>query len=277
MSVWKGGVQVASFGDTAVIGRNASGYSRIEINSGGMDIYTPYGQATPLAHIGTDYFTFGGRASGSSNGSLSFAGGHQVIASGNYSHAEGDHTNAVGYASHAEGEYTEANNTGTHAQGDHTSAEVYYQTVIGTYNKLDSTSGPTTHPGGNNNYGRYGFILGNGTTSSRSNAFAVTWSGIVEFGSPSGTFVVEPYPVFSNTTINGGSTKSATPSLSKAGYYPVGIVGFTLSSAYLSMVEMYLTNQGAGSATFNYKVKNFSSNNATGASFDAYILWVKYA
>ena len=90
------------------------------------------------------------------------------------------------------------------------------------------------------------------------------------------SFVVEEHSIFTSTNISGGSSTNNTKAVTKTGgYYPIGIVGFTLSSAYLSMVEFYLTSQQSGQATVNYKVKNFASNTASGASLKAYVLWVK--
>lgn len=90
------------------------------------------------------------------SGRTSHAEGNSTIASGNYSHAEGEGTTASGYCSHAAGDHTIANN---------------YQTVIGAYNS--SIAGPSS------TYDSAGslFIVGNGTASTRANAFRVSKDG----------------------------------------------------------------------------------------------------
>lgn len=72
---------------------------------------------------------------------------------GAYAHAEGYGTSALQDFSHSGGYYTVANDEA--------------QTVIGRYNVID-----------NNN--TYAFIIGNGSSDGRSNAFAVTWNGGIE-------------------------------------------------------------------------------------------------
>lgn len=139
-------------------------------------------------------FTFGSRADSSERGMISFAEGVDIEASGTYahgegystkasgkhSHAEGSHAEAMGDYSHAEnyytkagtyahaeGQYTEASGSSSHAQNTHTIAAGSAQTAMGRYNEPDSST--------------YGLILGNGTSTSRHNALAVTWNGDVEF------------------------------------------------------------------------------------------------
>lgn len=94
------------------------------------------------------------------------AEGHSGYATGNYSHSEGSQSTAAGIASHAEGYLTTANASYSHAGGKgtevHAGAEA--QTAIGSYNIVDT---------GNN----YAFIVGNGTSQERSNAFAVPKTG----------------------------------------------------------------------------------------------------
>ena len=137
------------------------------------------------------------------------AEGTDTTASGNYAHAEGSgntaskygahaegyQTEASGYEAHAEGYYTEASGddgahaegwrsiaagSGSHAQNVQTVASKAGQTAIGTWNKED-TDAATTHPSGTAEYGKYAFIVGNGTSdSARSNAIAFTWDGDTE-------------------------------------------------------------------------------------------------
>jgi hypothetical protein len=112
------------------------------------------------------------------SGQSSHAEGSLTIASGLVSHAEGEGTTASGddgshaegvqttasghYGSHAEGYLTIASGQASHASGYRTIAEGMYQTAIGAYNISDTTSL---------------FIIGNGTSSARSNALTVGATG----------------------------------------------------------------------------------------------------
>ena len=114
---------------------------------------------------------YGSKASGSK----SHAEGETTIASGTYSHAEGDSSIASGSCSHAEGsstasgqyahsegDETVASGSRSHAQNSNTIAGYSNQTVIGKYNDNLSTDL---------------FEIGNGSSSSRSNAMEVTTTG----------------------------------------------------------------------------------------------------
>lgn len=105
-------------------------------------------------------------------GPRSHAEGYSTIASGHNSHVEGTSTNATGTNSHAEGAGTEASGVNSHASGWYTTAQRKSQTTLGEYNILDTggTDGTTR--------GNYAFIIGNGKSSSRSNAFTVAWDGV---------------------------------------------------------------------------------------------------
>ena len=98
-------------------------------------------------------------------GDGSHAEGGGAIANGAGSHAEGANTAANGIFSHAEGEYTTATGDYSHAEGLATVASGSYQHVQGQYN----TQGDSTSL----------MIIGNGTTSSRKDAFKVRMSGSI--------------------------------------------------------------------------------------------------
>ena len=97
-------------------------------------------------------------------GAGSSAIGAQVTATGNGSHAEGDSTTASGYASHAEGSTTTASGVNSHAEGTYTIASGENQHAQGRYNIVD-----------NNN--KYAHIVGNGNSSTDSNAHTLDWEG----------------------------------------------------------------------------------------------------
>lgn len=104
----------------------------------------------------------GGQTTASNN--VAHAEGSMTVASGYASHAEGYETKATGEASHAEGRKSQASGLNSHASGLNTRASSDNQTAIGKYNVEDTE-------------GKYAFIVGNGTSTARSNAFTVDWDG----------------------------------------------------------------------------------------------------
>ena len=111
-----------------------------------------------------------GNGSTASNHS-SHAEGYRSSASGAYSHAEGDSCTASGEASHAEGSYTTASGMRSHAEGYETIASHAYQHVFGTDNIRDTSTAANTEKG------NYIEIVGNGTSTTMSNARTLDWSG----------------------------------------------------------------------------------------------------
>lgn len=103
---------------------------------------------------------------------------HGIFANGQGAHAEG-YVNATaegkivasGKGSHAEGNNTTASGDFSHAEGKGTVAQRASQTVIGEFNTLDTTGADGTAKGS------YAFIIGNGTSGTRSNALTVDWNG----------------------------------------------------------------------------------------------------
>ena len=98
------------------------------------------------------------------NGARSHAEGGYTTASGPYSHAEGMSTTASGTYSHAEGYGTTASGIYSHAEGDSTIASSTHQHAQGKYNIEDTAS-------------VYAHIVGNGSSTARSNAHTLDWDG----------------------------------------------------------------------------------------------------
>lgn len=117
--------------------------------------------------LGTAAFAEGGGTK--ANGNYSHAEGYSTTASGAYSHAEGRSSTASGSVSHAEGTDTVASGIRSHASGWGTIAKGQNQTAIGKYNVEDTSE-------------KYALIVGNGTSTARSNAFTVDWDGNAEAG-----------------------------------------------------------------------------------------------
>lgn len=157
---------LASFTSTkATIGQNVSGMSRVAITENGMQIYrkTSSGDIT-VANLG-----YGAAAMGIEAPFYVF-GLPQTGLYGHYSVTEGYLTNATSEASHAEGHSSKANGKYSHAQNSHTIASKDSQTVIGKYNIEDTATTEADQKA---------LIIGNGTSSARSNALTVDWRGNV--------------------------------------------------------------------------------------------------
>lgn len=104
------------------------------------------------------------------SGDYAHAEGYKTEASGICSHAEGERTRATGIDSHAEGGSTLASGNCSHA-GGHCTIAGNYQLVHGRYNK--ESAGPTSDQDTTGDL----FIIGQGNSSTRANAFRVTTAG----------------------------------------------------------------------------------------------------
>lgn len=203
MKIYKGGIAIAQYGESAIIGKESAAHSVIDAN--GQRFYGSNG-TTQLANIGygsgtsqsgtaiAPYYTFGIRVGNignwsvaegygvDANGFASHAEGGDCTAHGSYSHAEGGETTANGPSSHSEGIYTLARGSGSHAGGCGTIADGLAQTAIGSYNAID----PNYNANKPENKAKYVFVIGNGTgntTADRSNALTVDWNGNVNIAS----------------------------------------------------------------------------------------------
>lgn len=109
----------------------------------------------------------GSHAEGSgvtASGAQAHAEGFETIASGSRSHAEGNGTTASGDYAHAEGSNAIAKGSRSHAEGWQTRASGENQHVQGKYNIEDTNN-------------EYAHIVGNGSSSARSNAHTLDWNG----------------------------------------------------------------------------------------------------
>lgn len=139
------------------------------------------------------------------SGTQSHAEGCSSTASGDKSHAEGWQTTASGTQAHAEGNLSVASAAQAHAEGMHTLAYYENQHVEGKYNIPDST---------------FAHIIGNGTSTTRSNAFAVDWEGkIYTHNSNTGFDIQSNYIEFPNGQRLYNSTTAPT------GTIPDGSIG----------------------------------------------------
>lgn len=98
-----------------------------------------------------------------------------------------------------------------------------------------------------------------------------------------GDFVIEATSTFSINNGNGSLGNHST-TISKTGYFPLGVVGYKSTSTNhynntnngACMMNIYLTNQQAGKCTINAQTYVADNNAWTYSStYSAYILWVK--
>ena len=225
------------------------------INADGMQVYSDTSTQMKIAHLGygagknvsggqsnAPFFSFGPRrfnevgnysiTAGYQCGATdfsAFAEGHLSVASGRSSHAEGASTTASEFGAHSEGNGTTASGYAAHAEGADTVASGYYshagghwtiaagdsQTAIGRWNVKDEDY-------------KYAFIIGNGRDStSRSNAFAVTWDGDIVLGRSPITIVNG-----SSVSVASGAAKTiAEVTLDKGNYILTGVCRFSANAS----------------------------------------------
>jgi hypothetical protein len=123
------------------------------------------------------------------SGNTSTAMGLITSASGNTSTAMGHSTSAMGNYSTVMGHSTSANGDYSIAMGQRTFAASYAETVIGTYNA--TTSGSTNAFVSTDRL----FVIGNGTSSVKSNALVMLKNGNTTF---SGTVTAPSFPTSSD-------------------------------------------------------------------------------
>ena len=239
-----------------------------------------YSHAEGYLTTASGYYSHAEGDGTTANGSASHAEGYVTTASGKFSHSEGINTSASGYASHAEGRDTTASEYYSHAAGWGTIAVGVGQTAIGKYNIQDPDVQTSKEKA---------FIIGNGSSSVRSNAFTVDWNGNVvasgnvtdgngnTLSNPNGFFVREPYSI--NHSITAGSSSQITKDITKAGYYPLGIVGYDIAgtaSTWLMPFKLSLSSVTTGSATIYCNLRNLNSGSGSSSgTMSVVVLWCK--
>lgn len=266
--------------------------------SSGATITVSYVTSSYLAKA----YTLGMRKANSVIGPLSTCFGLNCTASESRSFAEGWSSEANGPGSHAEGYETKANGSYSHAQGDETVANRAYQVAIGRFNEIDNYG---YNAGAR---GKYVFIIGNGTDDdARSNALTADWDGNVEASggittggdvdvtgdvTASGSFkdgtnnrllnygdiVAVEVRIKHGLTANNGTQTSGTATVSKAGWYPIGIVGHRCDNgsgsggSYALPHAIRISSASVGSATVSYGIRAVGGN-VSNCDLYATILW----
>lgn len=102
----------------------------------------------------------------------------------------------------------------------------------------------------------------------------LTVSKNVIFSSPNDVFVVERYTPINGVSVASKNYKDYSDTISKQGYYPVGVVGHSGHSRYTVPTRALLEDQTIGRATLKAMVANLESSAKT-MTFDVDVLWVK--
>jgi len=127
-------------------------------------VSSKYGIAEGRYTVATGLYSHAEGTASKAMGAYSHAEGSLTVATKNIAHAEGYRTKAFGSYSHTEGCQTKASGSYSHAEGGFTIASGSGQHVQGKYNIEDSED-------------IYADIVGNGTSSARSNAYTLDWNG----------------------------------------------------------------------------------------------------
>ena len=163
----------------------ASGYASTASGQG-TTASGNYSTALGINTTATKQGSFAVGADTVADGLESSALGRGSIASGNYSTAMGlqttaigDYSTAIGKGTKASGPYSTAMGLGANASGStstamggYTSAQDYGTTAIGLFNKTKETPNPNQYSLQNT-----AFVIGNGVSDNRSNAFEVLFDG----------------------------------------------------------------------------------------------------
>ena len=207
----------------------------------------------PIAYGGTGNSTGyvrAGLASGVSAGSRATAEGTSTSSTGDNSHAEGNATTSFGNNSHAEGLGTVANSRAQHVVGEYNIADTQNKTGRGTYAE----------------------IVGNGTSSARSNARTLSWSG-------DETLAGGLFPMADNAKDIGSSTKRwknifaavLNGALAKKVTFNSNGSGAASGTAFNggSDVVVSYNTVGAAAATHNHTPAQITTDGALGAYVSA--------
>lgn len=88
----------------------------------------------------------------------------------------------------------------------------------------------------------------------------------------SGSFATNTTSI-TKTISAGGSLTDKTGAVTKAGYYPIGIVGYDKTE--FSLDRYYLSDIASGTCKVSYKLVNGDAGNQRTGTITWYILWVK--
>ena len=138
----------------------------------------------------------------------------------------------------------------------------------GDYNDLDNL--PTIPAAGLPTGGASGQYL----TKSSNTDYDVGWTTGGGGGLSYADFVAEQVTVINGASVANNGYSENTVTATKAGYYPLGVVGWTSNNRYPNVYGCRLTAQSVGSASVFCGASNFTGSTRT-LTVTATVLWVK--
>ena len=193
-----------------------------------------------------------------SGGYYSHAEGYNTYTYGVGSHSEGVSTAAYGNYSHAQGSGSAAYGTASFAGGNNTTANGNYQTVVGAFNTPSSKSTDL-------------FIVGNGTSASRSNIVLINTASVIVngyvsassfTGSVFGTSSWAKNVISASYALNGGGGSSLTTGST----YPI-TSSWAVSSSYAQLYNIITSSITSSIVSSSYASSSFSASYALTASY----------
>lgn len=115
---------------------------------------------------------------------------------------------------------------------------------------------------------------GGGSIASTNGLLAGDGSGNAIAADPSALFVLEQYTVINGASVANNGVSENTLTITKSGYYPIAVAGWTSSNRYPNVYGCRLTEQNVGSGKVFVGVSNFSGAART-MTVSAVVLWVR--
>ena len=75
-------------------------------------------------------------------------------------------------------------------------------------------------------------------------------------------------------TIAAQGYSASSKTITRAGYVPIGVIGFQVTSSYIFIPRVELSAASSGSGTISYEVRNTANGSAT-VSMNVDVLWRK--
>lgn len=90
----------------------------------------------------------------------------------------------------------------------------------------------------------------------------------------SNNFAISSHNVTYETSVTGGDQKTGTTNITKTGWYPIGIVGWSTNTRYAVVGRLRIDSASNGRGTIGYEVWNDSQTTRQITTI-AYVLWVR--
>lgn len=120
--------------------------------------------------------------------------------------------------------------------------------------------------------------IGNGGTGAITAADALTNLGAPARSDIYSMMSIVNHAIATGVSMNAGTYSDGTATVTKAGYFPIGICGIRITgtgSPDICINNFWLSSVSSGSATISYRWKNFGTVNRTNIGIAASVLWIK--